>query len=345
MNEKYKRRDPASAEARPYRRVGIRRGLGGWGDVQMSLAVAELWVRERGEGVTFGCPKELLPLCENVPGVEALVCRSNNADKEAPPGLFDELSFGRKWDITTPCIEYEKALQPHVDRNRPEIWATKLGLKGKSHPRVYLSETEQRWADNWIAEHNLQDQFILGIIPNSYSWARDWGRWIKVLYQIKQNQPLITPLIFLAGINSWESIEFACLGHLIYRPPIREMLALLSRCHLVTGMDTGPMHSAVGLGIPTLWLFTHIDGRIRTRGYEKAEVIQRTDLDCCPCWYEPQCHDPRYLMMCKDISVDKVMGRIIAHYQKKRGLSAHNVKILTGVTPQSGGGEKKLCSL
>jgi hypothetical protein len=167
------------------------------------------------------------------------------------------------------------------------------------------------------------------------SWGRDWQGWVKLLYLLRKEYPQITPIIFMGGVSSWDGIEYATCGIPVYMRSIREALAIMNQCALVAGVDTGPMHSAVGLGIPTLWIFTHIDGAIRTQGYDKAEVIQHTDLECCPCWYEAQCHDPRYFMLCKAITVEEVAGRIISFYQKKRDVSAHDVKNTIGVTPRA----------
>lgn len=299
-----------------YREVAVRRGLGGWGDVQGGLAVAELLARELGITVTFGCPKELLPLCENVPGIEALACKTDHAEEDTPLEAFDQLTFGKLWDITTPCIEYERALQPNVDRNRTEIWATKLGLKGKPHPRVYLTEKERAYASVWVKKHGLEGRFLLGVVPRSYSWIRDWPAWYKLLWELKVKAPLLTPVIFLAGVDDWNAVEYAVCGIPVYRPQIREHLALMDQCHFIAGVDTGPMHSAVGLGKPTLWVFSHIDGRIRTQGYRKAKFIQRTDLECCPCWYKAQCHDPRYYAMCRNMAVEEVGKYIMRKYRR-----------------------------
>ena len=301
----------------------------------MALAVAELYLQERDQKITFGCPPELVPLGDNVPGVEVVSMKQ-----------YKNMTFGRSWDITDDktCFAYERALQPHVDRNRPQIWAQKMGLKGAPQLKVYLTDRERLWARLWIKEQGLEGKFLLGLVPRSMSWSRDWQGWVKLLYLLRQQHPDIAPLIFMAGVSSWDGIEYATCGIPVYKRPIREALAILGQCDLVAGVDTGPMHSAVGLGIPTLWLFTHIDGQIRTQGYEQAEVIQRKDLECCPCWYEPQCHSPAY-MLCKGITVDKVIERIIAHYQMERAVSAHDVKNIIEVTPQSGGGEKKRCSL
>jgi hypothetical protein len=71
-----------------WRKVGIRRHRGGLGDVIMALGVAEQLAKEKGINITLGCPRELVSLGENVPGVEVLPCRPTD-DVAATPGAFD----------------------------------------------------------------------------------------------------------------------------------------------------------------------------------------------------------------------------------------------------------------
>jgi len=47
----------------------------------------------------------------------------------------------------------------------------------------------------------------------------------------------------------------------VFGYPMRKVVALLSLCDLVVGVDTGPMHTAAALGNKAIWLFTHIDGK------------------------------------------------------------------------------------
>jgi len=68
---------------------------------------------------------------------------------------------------------------------------------------------------------------------------------------------------------------------------------LINECDLVISPDTGPAHIAAALRIPTLWIFTHIDGKIRTKGYDLFWVCQNIPKDCPsngkPCWYDIPC--------------------------------------------------------
>lgn len=70
-------------------------------------------------------------------------------------------------------------------------------------------------------------------------------------------------------------------------PPtrIRELAAMLSLCALFVGGDTGPTHMASLLGVPTVGVFGASDG-VRNGPWPRTggRMVQRTELDCVPCW-------------------------------------------------------------
>jgi heptosyltransferase-2 len=62
---------------------------------------------------------------------------------------------------------------------------------------------------------------------------------------------------------------------------IAEALAVLARCHLVVGGDSGLVHCARGLGCPTVMIFGPTDpGR---HHFARGEEPVRLGLDCQPC--------------------------------------------------------------
>lgn len=69
-------------------------------------------------------------------------------------------------------------------------------------------------------------------------------------------------------------------------PPtsLRELAALLGGARLMVANDTGPLHLAVALGVPTLGLFGATDGE-RTGPYGSAHrtLSLKPPLDCQPC--------------------------------------------------------------
>jgi ADP-heptose:LPS heptosyltransferase len=86
--------------------------------------------------------------------------------------------------------------------------------------------------------------------------------------------------------------------------------ALIDRCHVFITPDTGPMHMAIGLGVPLIGLFcpTSVEDT-GPLGYDKA-VILRKERTCRPC-LNRECKD-NFCM--KQITVEEVClaaGRIL----------------------------------
>jgi len=78
-------------------------------------------------------------------------------------------------------------------------------------------------------------------------------------------------------------VGFTALKTAVFDGPVEELWAFLDHCHAVVSGDTGPMHLAVALGVPTLalfrvdnvWEYGHDDGK-----WHRAMLVR--DLDPIP---------------------------------------------------------------
>ena len=62
------------------------------------------------------------------------------------------------------------------------------------------------------------------------------------------------------------------------------LAAIMARCRLVLGVDSGPLHLAVALGIPTVHLFGPVDSRaFGPWGDPAHHIVVTSDMDCIPC--------------------------------------------------------------
>ncbi len=68
--------------------------------------------------------------------------------------------------------------------------------------------------------------------------------------------------------------------------PLRSLPALLRRCSLVIGGDTGPVHLAAAVGTPTLFLFGPSDPRLVSPPQRNVRYIWK-QVSCSPC-YTPE---------------------------------------------------------
>jgi heptosyltransferase I len=89
---------------------------------------------------------------------------------------------------------------------------------------------------------------------------------------------------FWAGQGLPEGQGIDTLGRL----SLRQLMALLERCRLLVGADTGPLHLAVALGLPVVGLYGPDDPRF-TGPYGIDHRVHYKRLSCSPCYKKPTC--------------------------------------------------------
>ena len=97
-----------------------------------------------------------------------------------------------------------------------------------------------------------------------------------------------------------------------------ELWALERRSRLFVGLDTGPMHLAVAVGLPCVILFGAADHR-RTGPFGERDRIVRISVPCAPC-NKRECPLPRHDCM-EDITTQSVL-QTMAEVMEKRAPTA-----------------------
>jgi GT2 family glycosyltransferase len=277
-------------------KILVYRSLGGIGDIVMTFPVIEL-VKKRfpKSKITFSCPKQFLCLAKNNPFIDSLVPFSVSI---VAPSLWD-VSI----DLTTECIDYERKTQPLVDLNRAEIFVKAAGFNPEETPmpKLYLSREEIL-----LAKHETLRGLTIGVALESAAPARDWYEIESLIDILRENKRDIHTsveiinhklLVFAKEKPKWFNLEENEEVSFYFGRDLRNVTTLIGECDLFIGPDTGLSHIAAALDIPTIWLFTHIDGKIRTRNYRNSFVIQVTPEDCPtggPCWYNIKCNSSGY---------------------------------------------------
>jgi len=65
---------------------------------------------------------------------------------------------------------------------------------------------------------------------------------------------------------------------------LSELAAIMARCRLVLGVDSGPLHLAVALGVPTVHLFGPVDSRaFGPWGDPAHHIVVTSEMHCIPC--------------------------------------------------------------
>lgn len=97
--------------------------------------------------------------------------------------------------------------------------------------------------------------------------------------------------VIISGSASERSLAEEIAGRMENNPIVTagqtslgELAAIMGRCELVVGVDSGPLHLAVSQGVPTVHLFGPVDHRtFGPWGEPRKNLVLLSDRDCIPC--------------------------------------------------------------
>ncbi len=197
------------------------------------------------------------------------------------------LDNGRGWFFTHRVLDHGFGIKHQV-----EYWLQVVGLLGAhvtdKRLRVGISDADRQWADTQLPEG---EQFV-AIHPGSggYSMARRWEpeKFASVADTLQANYGVRIVLVGGPTDNADAVIQ-----HMTHRPinlvgqtTLGRLAAVLERCHLYVGADSGVMHLATAVGTNVVALYgpsNHLAwGPWAEEGF--ADVI-RSGVLCSPCSY------------------------------------------------------------
>ena len=128
------------------------------------------------------------------------------------------------------------------------------------------------------------DTFLVGIHPGGSSFDKRWPekRYAELADRLVQQYNATVLLLHgpaEAGLT--QNIQKAMQSHASVHAPetIRALGALLSRCALVVCNDSGPMHLAAALDVPTVAIFGPTD-HVAWHPLSQNAAIVRRDMPC-----------------------------------------------------------------
>lgn len=189
-----------------------------------------------------------------------------------------------------------------------DYWLEICGLLGAANPdpkvRLKWAVEEDDYATRALGKLGSRpSDRLLAVHPGagSYSPVRRWGTHGFAAVVDALGSSGLTPLI-IAGPNE-EQIAQDVIGAARARslllsgvPSPKHLAAILSRCRLFIGNDSGVMHLAVAAGLPVVAIFGPSNhrawGPYDPQGNRHRVV--RVDLPCSPCLYRGQSLGLRY---------------------------------------------------
>ena len=155
--------------------------------------------------------------------------------------------------------------QPVYEQRREVLRA--LGLKPEAARfDLRIPQTAVEWAETRVPRHGIH------LSINASTHLKEWPleHWIELGHRLLRRFPG-RPLIATASAKPREQARLAALAQALQDPrflPVRppptlpQLAALLSRCAVHVGADSGVLHLALATGVRTLALFRQYEGTV-----------------------------------------------------------------------------------
>jgi len=290
-------------------RIRLLREAGGLGDVVRCLGVARA-IREAIPDAevwfyTLAGYSEFVQLCPDVHRTVDVHRGERRARDATPdPGIHRYLRSREPFDATIdqycPAFQHERNTCGAVQLDRIDVWhqtaSRVLGIELEPRLAWLALPAELRGrAQGWLECHGLGRTQLVGIEIESVSVNRSWPdlQWAQVVREVRAvgAQVLVFHKDTRRGLAIAEDIGadgFACAD-------LQLVTALVARCDLLLGVDSGLFHVAAAVGTPTVAVFGATNGYLMCRHYPRHFAImpgpaESFGLPCHgrPCYRFPQ---------------------------------------------------------
>lgn len=177
----------------------------------------------------------------------------------------------------------------NVEFNLDSLRALNIPITSK---KLFLSVNivHEEFATEFINSNKINSKKIIGISKTG-GWeskrykADDYIKLINMLNEIYD----VNFLLFWGNESEKEDCEKIKTGVLknnvfvIPKSPIRYVGALIKKCDLVIGNDSGPLHISAAMEVPTLGIYGPTDPILAGPYGEKNLTITNSDLPCLSC--------------------------------------------------------------
>lgn len=140
-------------------------------------------------------------------------------------------------------------------------------------PVLVVTEAEKREAARLLSASDItEDDIVVGIHPGGSHDAKRWSvdNFAEVSRSLAERHH-VKVVVFVDPEGTGSEMQGG--SALFVRTSIREMMALLTRCHFLVCNDSGPMHAAAALAVPVVAIFrTGNPGAYGPRGLNHTVV-------------------------------------------------------------------------
>ena len=311
----------AFLKKKPSAKICVIRSVGGIGDILMiTPSLMEIKKRFPKCILTFAVDRHTTngdtyyELLKNAPFIDRLI----------DARYVKHNTFDHTIDISSVCIGYERRGLP--PRNRISIFADHLGLTylDDKVPFYSIHPEERGLARDLVASFRGDSNYVVMISVGSMEGRRCWPqakeeKWPEFVRHLRSRVPGIK---FIVNDFTNKARSLAKLPYVLYleNTSVRQLAAITDECDYFVGPDSGPMHIAGALGVPSSVIFGSIPPEARINFYPSHSSITVGSLPCLGCWYA---HCPYNVKCMRDLTVlsvaEQVRSKLLgAKYAKKK---------------------------
>ncbi|MHB1051229.1 MAG: glycosyltransferase family 9 protein [Bacteroidota bacterium] len=165
----------------------------------------------------------------------------------------------------------------------------KIGIPIVSQqPYFPIDERSEEFARQWISSENLSGRELIGINPSGGWKTKRWplDSFARLIDEIGRDDHVSVVLFWgpgefedMTAIRNTTTVPVHC----IPKTSLKEMGALLKHCSYLISNDSGPMHIAASLGIPTLGIYGPTDPTLQGPYGPQNDWVRYETLDCLAC--------------------------------------------------------------
>lgn len=152
-----------------------------------------------------------------------------------------------------------------------------------------LNVVHREFADDFIRSKNINSKPIIGISLTGGWEAKRYKKndYIELIRMILQVHDANIILLWGTDDEKKEALEihsaFMENTFIIPSSPLKYLGAIIERCDIIIGNDSGPLHMAVATGVPTLGIYGPTNPLLQGPYGEKNLSIVKEDLECLYC--------------------------------------------------------------
>lgn len=155
-------------------------------------------------------------------------------------------------------------------------------------PDFPITQIHRQFAAGWLNEQGMTGKNLLGVNASGGWYTKKWGAgsFARLTDVIAERDGLM-PLLFW-GPGEQEDVKaiqgmMKSPSRLIPKTSLKEMGAFLESCSYLVSNDSGPMHIAAALGVPTLGIFGPTSPQLQGPYGTIHWVVRHEALDCLEC--------------------------------------------------------------